>query len=108
MWIVDGRIHFDICNFSDRIMATITVLVVMAALLASLKETLPQTSYFKFIDLWFIWHIINIFLIFAYHVTLKKIVKWGKMLETVNNLAKYLLFPLLIALFYVIFFCLLF
>ena len=90
-------------------MATITVLVVMAALLASLKDTLPQTSYFKFIDLWFMWHIINIFLIFAYHVILNKIVKWTgeKMLETFNNFAKYLIFPIFIALFYVIFFFLL-
>ena len=95
-------LHFDVRNFGDRIMASITILVVMAALLGSLKEDLPQTSYFKFIDLWFMWHIINIFIIFAYHVVLDKIMMVnGKFGEKVNFVAKAYLFPLLIILFYV-------
>ena len=98
-------LYFDIENFSDRVMASITSLVVMAALLASLKEHLPQTSYFKFIDLWFMWHIINIFLIFAYHVILNSIIQCNhKIGQNVNYFAKFIIFPLVILLFYIMFF----
>ena len=57
-------------DFGDRIMVTITALLVLAALLGSISDALPTTSYFKFIDLWFLWYLINIFLITVYHIML--------------------------------------
>ena len=57
-------------DFGDRIMVTITALLVLASLLGSISEDLPTTSYFKFIDVWFLWYLINIFIITVYHILL--------------------------------------
>ena len=51
-------------------MVTITALLVLASLLGSISEDLPTTSYFEFIDLWFLWYLINIFIITIYHILL--------------------------------------
>ena len=51
-------------------MGAVTALLVLAALLSSIGDTLPKTAYFKFIDLWFNWFIGNIFLIILIHVVI--------------------------------------
>ena len=60
----------EITNFSDRLMCSVTVLVVFASLVGSIYEHLPKTSYVKFIDLWVVWYLVNIFLICIFHITL--------------------------------------
>ena len=55
-------------DFSNRFMGAVTALLVLAALLASLGESLPKTAYFKFIDVWFNWFIMNIFVIILIHI----------------------------------------
>ena len=54
-------------DFNERIMVSVTVLLVLAALLAPIKNTIPSTSYFKFIDLWLLWYTIYIFSIAIFH-----------------------------------------
>ena len=55
-------------DFSNRFMGAVTALLVLAALLSSMENKLPTTAYFKLIDLWFNWFIVNIFLIILIHV----------------------------------------
>ena len=49
-------------------MVSVTTLVVLAALLSSMKDRIPSTTYFKYIDLWFLWYTCFIFSISVLHV----------------------------------------
>ena len=61
MWFLAYLTLFiKIEDFSNRFMGMVTALLVLVALLASIADKLPQTSYFKYIDLWFTFYIINI------------------------------------------------
>ena len=60
-------------NFNNRFMGSVTSLLVLASLLGSINSGLPKTSYFKYIDLWFLWYITNIFLIIICHILLDNI-----------------------------------
>ena len=51
-------------------MGTVTSLLVLASLLSSINMSLPKTSYFKYIDVWFLWYLFNIFLLIVYHILL--------------------------------------
>ena len=51
-------------------MGTVTALLVLAALLNSISTSLPQTSNFKYIDIWCLWYLANIFIIIIYHIIL--------------------------------------
>ena len=57
-------------DFTDRIMVTVTSLLVLVSLLASVSNALPVTSYFKYIDLWFVYYVSGIFMITVYHILL--------------------------------------
>ena len=37
---------------------------------SSISMSLPRTSYFKYIDIWFLWYLANIFSIIIYHIIL--------------------------------------
>ena len=65
-------------DFNDRIMVAVTALLVFAALLSSIKGSLPDTSYFKYIDLWFLWYTTTIFMITAFHIFLDTVDKTNK------------------------------
>eukprot|EP00090_Calanus_glacialis_P017620 TRINITY_DN27390_c0_g1_i1.p1 TRINITY_DN27390_c0_g1~~TRINITY_DN27390_c0_g1_i1.p1 ORF type:complete len:103 (+),score=19.07 TRINITY_DN27390_c0_g1_i1:135-443(+) len=49
-------------------MGALTSLLVLAALLSSINSSLPQTAYFKHIDFWFFFFIINIVLFIFVHI----------------------------------------
>ena len=71
LWILAYLTLFiSLDDFSDRIMVSVTALLVLAALLSSINSSLPDTSYFKYIDLWFLWYTTNIFLIASFHICL--------------------------------------
>ena len=71
LWSVAYFTHFiDIENFSDRFIGTVTALLVLVALLSSVNGDLPKTSYFKFIDCWFLWYISTILFIILFHIFL--------------------------------------
>jgi len=57
-------------HFNERIMVSLTVLLVLAALLTPIKSRIPPTSYFKYIDMWFLWYITYIFSITLFHIIL--------------------------------------
>ena len=69
-------------DFNDRFMGSVTVLLVFAALLGPIYDGLPETSYLKFIDIWVLWYLMNIFLICIFHIMLDR--KFGNQ----NNLER--------------------
>ena len=69
LWALAYFTHFiDVDHFSDRFIGAVTTLLVLVSLLNAKNEELPKTSYFKFIDLWFLWHISSIFAITVFHI----------------------------------------
>ena len=99
--------------------------MVLAALLASMADRLPQTSYFKYIDLWFTFYIINIIALIMLAIFVNAIFKQDdpmfvskkvvnqqvginpeskrKRAIEYNNIAK-ILFPAIVALFSILYF----
>ena len=50
-----------------------TALLVMVTLLNAVTNELPETSYTKLIDYWFLWHLLLIFCTIVFHVCLGRI-----------------------------------
>ena len=65
--------YIDLQNFNNRFMGSVTSLLVLASLLNSMQRNLPKTSYFKYVDLWFLWYIINSISMIAAHVVISKL-----------------------------------
>jgi hypothetical protein len=65
-----STLFINIEHSSDRLMVTVTSLLVFAALLDSINQDLPKTSYIKYVDIWFVLHIASIFLMIIYHIIL--------------------------------------
>ena len=78
-------------NLNERFMGAVTALLVLAALLGSMRNTLPTSAQMNFIDYWFLWYIINIFFIIVFHVILEKLKYSGRKKELVNRIASFLL-----------------
>ncbi|XP_042884699.1 uncharacterized protein LOC122261219 [Penaeus japonicus] len=45
---------FDLTDFTDRIMVSLTSLLVLATFFTQTSQTIPKTSYLKLIDVWFV------------------------------------------------------
>ena len=63
-------LFFDVTNFSDRIMVSLTVMLVVVTLQSQIQATLPPTAYYKLIDYWLLFTLIIIIVIMALHTTL--------------------------------------
>ena len=61
-------LFIDLSNFNNRFMGSLTCLLVLVALLSHVTRDVPKTAYFKNIDVWYNWFIINIFTIILVHV----------------------------------------
>ena len=120
-------LFIDLTDFSNRFMGSLTALLVLASLLSSSKSGLPKTAYFKYIDVWFNWYILNIFIIIVVHtvvdslernkgniqrhIGLRKVLDSSGMMEevknskavTANNIAK-ITIPLVTLAFIIIYF----
>ena len=68
-----STLFINIEHSSDRLMVTVTSLLVFAALLDSINQDLPKTSYIKYVDMWFVMHITGIFIMIIYHIILDSI-----------------------------------
>ena len=60
-------------GFNNRFMGSGTALLVVATLINAVKSDLPKTAYTKFIDIWFLWHVLSVFVIIVYHIVLDRI-----------------------------------
>jgi hypothetical protein len=73
-WILAYFTMFlNIDDIANRSRTSVTLLLVFVALLQAVKKDFPETTYYKYIDIWFIWYIFNIFLISLYHMILPSI-----------------------------------
>ncbi|XP_071521221.1 uncharacterized protein [Panulirus ornatus] len=54
-------------DFQNRIMVSLTALLVLSTLFSQISDTLPKTSYFKLIDVWFFISIVFAFLTIITH-----------------------------------------
>ena len=76
LWLFGyATLFIDIEHSSDRFMGAGTALLVIATLLNVINGDLPKTSYLKFIDVWFVWHILIVFAIIVYHIVLDRMRK---------------------------------
>ena len=66
-----STIFLDINNSGDRFAGSLTVMLVLVSLLDIVNGDLPETSYMKMIDLWFLWHIGMGFGVTMYHIALR-------------------------------------
>ena len=62
-------------GFDNRFAGSGTALLVIATLITAVKSDLPKTAYMKFIDLWFSWHVLAIFLVIICHIALDRVRK---------------------------------
>nr|XP_027210128.1 glycine receptor subunit alpha-3-like [Penaeus vannamei] len=56
---------FPLDDFNDRIMVSLTSLLVLAALFTQVSASIPKTSYLKLVDVWFIFCICIVFSVVA-------------------------------------------
>ena len=70
MFFIDPDYHID------RFMGAGTALLVIVTLLNAINADLPKTSYMKFIDMWFVWHVICTFFMICYHIWIGRLLKW--------------------------------
>lgn len=76
LWLFGySTLFIDLEDFSDRFMGSATAVLVMATFLNSINADLPKTSYMKLIDLWFLWHVVSLFVILIYHIVLDRVRK---------------------------------
>ncbi|TRY67873.1 hypothetical protein TCAL_08026 [Tigriopus californicus] len=61
---------FKVNNFSDRIMVTLTTMLVVATIMVAIQSGLPKTSYYKMIDYWLIFCLIILIITFAIHTSI--------------------------------------
>ena len=120
-------LYINISDFANRFMGALTSLLVLAALLSSINSSLPQTAYFRHIDIWFFCFVINIVIIIFVHIfvdmfltrekeyfaapnglmSMNKIpIKKGenKKMSTVINLVAKIIIPVIVFVFLVIYF----
>ena len=68
LWLISYLTLFiNIQDFGNRFMGSLTALLVLSALLSASTSSLPKTAYFKHIDVWQNWFILNIFFIIMIH-----------------------------------------
>ena len=81
-WILAYCTMFlDIDDVSNRSRTSVTVLLVLLSLLQTVKEDFPKTTYYKLIDVWFLWYIANIFAIIFYQI----LIPWIKSITGKDN-----------------------
>jgi hypothetical protein len=79
LWLFGySTLFIDIDDTTDRFMGAGTALLVLTTLLNAVTRDLPNTSYMKYVDVWFLWHLISTFAMIAYHICLGRLQKYGK------------------------------
>ena len=57
-------------GFGNRFAGSGTAVLVIATLITAVKSDLPKTAYMKLIDIWFLWHVLSVFLVIVCHIVL--------------------------------------
>ena len=75
LWILTYlTLLLDVGDFVNRSRISVTILLALVTLFgsASTNDNFPKTSDFKVIDAWFIWFLLNIFLIISHHIIIER------------------------------------
>ena len=81
-------LQYDVNDLTNRNRTSVTALLVLVTLFGSInnKSDFPKTSDFKHIDIWFVWYLLNIFLIICHHTAISKIsTKSGNSIRSSNE-----------------------
>ena len=79
LWLFGySTLFIDIDYPTDRFMGAGTALLVLTTLLNAVTHDLPKTSYMKYVDVWFLWHLISTFAMIAYHICISRLQKCCK------------------------------
>ena len=79
-------LNFD--DVSNRSRTSVTLLLVLIALLQVVKKDFPKTIYYRYIDIWFLWYILNIFIISLYHIIFPMMRSYLQKHNTVPEIAE--------------------
>lgn len=63
-------------DFTNRVMVSLTSLLVLMTLFSQVADTLPKTSYFKLVDIWFFVSILYTFIIILVHTIVESFHKY--------------------------------
>jgi len=66
---------FEVTNFSDRTMVSLTLMLVIATISASIQQSLPATPYFKMIDIWLFFSMNLMVVCLIFHTYLEYVVQ---------------------------------
>ncbi|XP_042893862.1 acetylcholine-gated chloride channel subunit acc-1-like [Penaeus japonicus] len=66
-----GTFFFKWYDFTNRVMVSLTVLLVLTQLFSQTSDMLPKTSYFKLIDIWFFGSITYTFVVIVVHTVVE-------------------------------------
>lgn len=61
---------FHVRNFTDRIMVNLVLLLVLATINSTVQNGVPKTSYYKMIDLWFLFLLVLVVLTIVFHTAI--------------------------------------
>ena len=63
-------------DFTNRNRISVTLLLALITLFGSvsMRDDFPTTSYFKYIDIWFMWYLTNLVMIIALHICVEKFI----------------------------------
>ena len=78
-------IFLNINDIANRSRITVTILLVLVALIDSVKHKIPHTPYFKYVDIWSMWYLANIFLITCFHVFMESCCRVEEDTADMNN-----------------------
>ena len=62
----------EIVDLSNKSRISVTLMLVVISLMGSTRYDIPKTSYLKYIDLWFLWYIMNVFCIICHHIIIER------------------------------------
>ncbi|XP_037790048.1 gamma-aminobutyric acid receptor subunit beta-1-like [Penaeus monodon] len=68
--------YFRVEEFGDRIMVSITAMLVLVALFSQTSSTIPRTTYLKYIDVWYMFYIVLDFIMIILLVVINY-VRWN-------------------------------
>lgn len=68
-----ASLFFPISDFNERVMVSLTALLVLAALFTQASESSVRTPYFKFLDIWYVVLVGFCFLIVLFHTFVHKL-----------------------------------
>ena len=68
-------LQYDVVDLTNRNRTSVTVLLALVTLYGSItmKVDFPKTSGFKAIDVWFVWYLINIFVMICHHTVIGRL-----------------------------------